>query len=384
MGVVGGNRGGCVVGAERVLPDKVRLSAVCDIDETVLERWRRDQPDLKTYARYEDMLGSGEIDAVFVATPPALHAEQAVQALQAGLHVLSEVYAATTIEDCWRLIEAVRASGKTYMMAENYCYTRPNMMVLNMVRQGVLGEPTYAEGAYIHDCRSLMFDPDGSLNWRGRSRANPVQGNWYPTHSLGPVAQWLGIHRGDRMVSTATFVTRAEGGWRYVAELMGSDHPLASPNRMPAGDSATTVITTRRGCVIVLRVDSASPRPHNMTHYVLQGTSGSYLSERWHGESPLVWIKDRSPEGEPQWQSLWELADDFEHPRWKAEGETAQAAGHGGGDYFVVADFIQAVLTGEPPPIDVYDAVAWSSIVPLSIESVSRGGEPVDVPLFRA
>lgn len=388
IGVVGGRRGSCVCTAVPALADKVCLAAVCDVDEAVLDQWRLDQPAVRRYTRYEDMLDAGELDAVFIATPPALHAEQAVLALRAGLHVLSEVYAATSIDDCWGLIEAVQTSGRTYMMAENYCYTRPNMMVLNMVQQGVLGEPTYAEGAYIHDCRGLMFDADGTLTWRGRSHANPVRGNWYPTHSLGPVAQWLGINRGDWMVATASFVTRAEGAWRFVAERFGPDHPLASPIRMAGGDSTTTVITTRRGCVIVLRVDTASPRPHNMTHYALQGTRGAYLSERWHRESPLVWIQDRSPgqspEGDAEWQSLWELADDFEHPRWRTEGEAAQTAGHGGGDYFVLADFVEAILTETPPPIDVYDAVAWSAIVPLSIESASRGGEPIEVPLFKS
>jgi predicted dehydrogenase len=364
------------------------LAAVCDTDEAVLDRWRDERPDVKTYDRYEDMLGSGEIDAVFIATPPALHARQAVEALQADLHVLSEVYAASTVDECWQLVETVRDSGKVYMMAENYCYTRPNMMVLNMMQCGAMGEPTYAEGAYIHDCRALMFDETGELTWRGRSKTNPLQGNWYPTHSLGPVAQWLSVNRGDRLLDTATFVTRPEGAWRFVADRMGADHPLASPGRMASGDSATTVITTQRGCVIVLRVDTSSPRPHNMTHYALQGTRGSYLSERWHGEAPLVWLEEhssgRSPDGSAQWQPLWELAHEFEHPRWRAEGDVAEAAGHGGGDYFVLADFVDAILEGRDPPIDVYDAVTWSSIVPLSIESVSLGGEPLNVPRFKA
>jgi hypothetical protein len=261
------------------------------------------------------------------------------------------------------------------------------MMVLHLVEEGLFGDLTYAEGAYIHDCRGLMFTPSGELTWRGASRTVRGVGNGYPTHSLGPVAWWLGIGRRDHLTTTATFVTRSEGAWRYVRERFGPDHPLASADAMPVGDSATTVITTENGAVIVLRVDTNSARPHNMVHYALQGTRGAYLSERRHGESPLVWLHGvspgDSPSGAAEWQDLWHLADAHEHPRWRAEGSDASSAGHGGGDYFVIRDFVDSTRTGANPPVDVYDSVTWSSIVPLSADSVARGGAPVEVPRFR-
>ncbi len=386
LGVLGGNRGSMFNGLVSSLGGAAELGAVCDLDEGVLERWRADCPGVRTFTSYEKMLDEAEIDSVFVATPAPAHAAHALQALEAGKHVLTEVYAATTVDECWALVEAVERTGLTYMMAENYCYMRPNMMVKRMVEEGLFGEPTYAEGAYVHDCRSLMFT-GGEINWRGVAHANPQHANTYPTHSLGPVAQWLGLGRTDHMVRTATFCTRAEGSWRYVRDQFGPDHPYANPQAMAHNDSATTVITTERGCVIVLRMDSSSPRPHNMTHYALQGTRGAYLSERTHTESPLVWIdglsEGKSPEGSAQWQPLWELADRYEHPRWASEGKAAEAAGHGGGDYFVLADFAAAVREGTPPPIDVYDAVSWSSIVGLSALSVNAGGKPQEVPRFR-
>lgn len=391
LGAVGGRRS---QGFDRIissLADKLQLTAVCDLDPEILADWKARHPEIRTFNRYEDLLDKGDCDAVFIATPLPLHAAQAIQALRAGKHVLSEVTAIRTLDEGWALIEAVEHSGCVYMMAENYCYMRSNRMVLNMVNLGLFGDLTYAEGAYIHDCRDLLLDGNGQLTWRGQYR-RAMNGNSYPTHSLGPVAQWLGINRTDRLVSTATWVTREEMAHRYIAERLGADHPAAQPGYFRLGDSATTVIQTERGAIIVLRVDWVSARPHNMTHYVLQGTRGAYLSPRHHGEDPLVWIEALSPGssppnpakgGEAEWESLWVYADRYEDEAWLRWGEEANKAGHGGGDFLVMLDFANAILNHTPPPIDVYDAVTWSAIIPLSEESVKQGGAPVAVPDFR-
>ena len=388
LAVVGGGRGGAFNGVADAMPDRLQVSAVCDSDEAVLDRWRTSRPSIRTFARYEDMLGEADADAVYVATPPDLHAQQSMLALGAGKHVLSEVFAATTVEECWALVESAKqAPGLVYMMAENDCYTRPNMMVLNMVRCGLFGEATYAEGGYLHDCRSIILDERGELTWRGLLYSDAHGGNWYPTHSLGPVAQWLGMGRTDAFDSAATFATRAEGAWRYVSERLGAGHPLASPRAMAGPDSVTTVIATRRGCVVVLRLDVASSRPHNTVHYALQGTRGSYLSERWAGESPLVWIDGlshgHSPAGTAEWQALWELAGEYEHPLWRESGHQAEAGSHDGADCLTILDFVKAVSEGTAPPIDVYDAAEWSAVVDLSRQSVRQGGSPVPFPRFR-
>jgi hypothetical protein len=149
------------------------------------------------------------------------------------------------------------------------------------------------------------------------------------------------------------------------------------------------LIETKNGAVITIRVDSASPRPHNMCHYGIQGSKGAYLSPRVHGENPLVWIEGISKGADlpgskenPQWQNLRDLADKYEHPRWKKHGEQADKAGHGGGDFFVLDDFADAIIQKKLPPIDVYDAAAWSCITPLSAENVKKNGVPLDVPDF--
>jgi predicted dehydrogenase len=361
---------------------------VCDLDPAVLDTWRRAQPGLRTFGDYTQLLDADVCDAVLLATPMGLHAPQAIQALEAGKHVLSEVIAATSLDECWRLVEAVERSGRVYMLAENYCYTRPNMMVRAMVERGVFGTVSYAEGAYIHDCRPLMFDPQDQLTWRGTlGRQSPR--NVYPTHSLGPVAQWLGCtgaRATDRLDEVVCWTTPDLARRLYVEDRFGTAHPAAAPGFFTAGDSASTLLRTVGGALIYLRVDTVSPRPHNMTHYVLQGTQAAYLSARHHGEDPLVWIKGRSPGesiGQEEWHSLWDYAPEYEHERWQARGAVARDAGHGGGDYFVIEDFLSAVTGETLVPIDVYDAVTWSSIYALSAASVRAGGQPQTVPGFR-
>ncbi|HID06327.1 MAG TPA: Gfo/Idh/MocA family oxidoreductase [Armatimonadetes bacterium] len=380
--VGGGGRGKSFLIPMDALRDKVTPVAVFDPSEIVLEWWKEHRPDVRRFGRYEDLLEHSNADAVLITSPLIHHAPQAVQALNAGKHVLSEVVAGVTIEQCWELVEAVERTKLVYMLAENYCYMRSNMMVLNMVQQGVFGELTYAEGAYIHDCRALMLNSDGTLTWRGALR-RMFKGNIYPTHSIGPVAQWFSINRpdGDRFVRTTTFVTKTAALPLYVKERFGAEHPGAKPEFWVNGDSVTTIIETEKGALIVLRVDANSARPHNMTHYVLQGTTAAYISARHGDEENLIWIKGRTPGY--SWESLMNYADEYEHPKWRKLGELAKGTGHGGGDLLVLNDFADAVLQGTPPPIDVYDAVTWSSLVPLSIESVNRGNIPVDVPNFK-
>lgn len=390
LAVVGGRRGSTFSTALEILKDRVRLTAVCDLSEVVLAHWKETYPHIQTFTSYDELLEKGDCTAVFLATPLQLHAVQAVQAIEAGKHVLSEVVAATTLDECWQLVETVERTGLVYMLAENYCMMRPNMMVGHMVSHGLFGDPIYAEGAYIHDCRALLLTEDSELTWRGRYRRD-FNGNSYPTHSLGPVCQWLGINQSDRLVSTATWMTREGAVHRYLVDHLGREHPAAQPGYIRQGDSATTVIQTERGSVIVLRVDWVSARPHNMTHYVLQGSRGAYISARHHREDPIVWLEGISPGasppddaagGEAQWESLWKYSDEYEHTLWRDWSSAAAQMGHGGGDFFVILGFVDSIQAGTHPPIEVYDAVTWSAIVPLSAQSVARGNTPVVVPDF--
>ncbi|MFC7618840.1 Gfo/Idh/MocA family protein [Microlunatus sp. GCM10028923] len=387
LAVVGGRRGRHFGRALGRLADRIRLTAVCDLSAEVLDAWRADFPAARTYQRFEELLTDDEVDAVFLATPLQLHAGQAIAALDAGKHVLSEVTANNTLDEGAALIEAARRTGRTYMMAENYCFMRPNLMVENLAGQGLFGEVTYLEGGYLHDCRHLMHTPSGELTWRGRLRVD-ADSVYYPTHSLGPVARWLRAANGpdDRLVSVSAFTTRNAAVSDHFAEQFGHDHPGADPGYWRQGDSGTAMITTSSGALISLRVDASSPRPHNMTHYALQGRAGAYQSARYEGEDPLVWLaRDAAPaepgtEPERHWSSLWDYAEAYESDRWRDRMDVAAESGHGGGDFFVLEEFAAAVAEGRPPTIDVYDAVLWSSVVPLSVESIRRGGAPVEFP----
>ena len=276
LGIVGARRGSSFARtALDGLDGRVRLTSVCDIDAGVLAQWRREHPELAYYQSYEQFLAQANVDAVVLSTPLQLHAPQALQALQAGKHVLSEVIAATTLDECWALIAAVQQSGLKYMFAENSCYRRENMLVLNMVEQGLFGETICAEGGYIHDCTHLMYFPIGDYGqdrageptWRGRI-LQQYNGSWYPTHSLGPVAQWLGINRHDRLVTTTTYMSHGPVMPEYVRERFGAEHPDAHPEAFAAGCRAMTLIKCASGALITIIVDTTSPRPHNMVHYV--------------------------------------------------------------------------------------------------------------------
>jgi predicted dehydrogenase len=413
LAVAGGNRGSRFDEVIGGLEEQIELVAVCDPSEQVRAEWTDGRPEIQAYERFEDLVEDPTIDAVFIATPMLLHAGQALTALNAGKHVLSEVIAAATLEECHALVETVEKTGLTYMMAENYCYRREAMMVKNMADQGAFGDLTYAEGAYIHDCRDLMFNSDMTRTWRaGGSAAGTLgvgstqssRGNGYPTHSLGPIAQWLGINRGDRLARTTTFVTKSAARQEWAQSVLPDGHfDQTDMAWADFTDSATTLIETEQGRVICLRKDSASPRPHNMAQHSLQGTNGAYISGRFDGEDPLVWLDGVSPGvspanfgyndkarpagletgGRAEWQPLWDLSEKYEHPYWKSLGEEAIRAGHGGGDYFVMYDFARACAGEIEPPIDVYDAVTWSSIFPISLENVKRNGEPLDIPYFK-
>jgi len=384
MGFIGvGIRGTSLLkGALRM--QGVVVPAICDIREEriqhvggIVEKVSGKRPEgySKGPVDYRRMLQRDDLDAVLIATPMQLHAQMSADALRAGKHALSEVAAAVTLDGCWDIVRAAEETGKTYMLAENCCYYRSNLMVREMVRKGIFGQLTYAETGYVHDCRSLMFKPDGSLTWRGElSRDMAPGGNWYPTHSLGPVAQWLGINRGDRLVSLVSSSCSDACMQQYAAKRFGDRYAKTKFG----GDSNHALIKTAKGAMIDLRFDVSSARPHvGTTYFTLQGTTASY-SKRERTEN--IWIDGRT-KGRG-WEPASTYAKEFPSELWAKYGEEAKKTGHGGADFFVIREFLETVRTGRPSPIDAYDAAAWSCIIPLSVASVRAGGAPQEIPDF--
>jgi len=384
IAVVGAGRGRSFIQAAAHPGMGMKLVAVCDLNPAALEPWRDSGVDL--FTDLSAVLNDPHIDAVCLATPVNQHARQAIAVLNTGKHVLSEVTAAFTLEECWDLVAAVERTGLTYMMAENYCFTEAALQVQHMVELGVFGELTYASGSYLHDARNLLFCPNGDLTWRGELRRDFGPANGYPTHSLGPIAQWLGINRSDRFKTTATWHTSSKG----IANYARRNYPERPEYQVPAfwshADSVSTRIQTERGALIDLRFDIASARPHQLMRYELQGTQAAYALPDGNHPAPLVWIEGRSssdPRGiAGDWEPLFNYRDEFAHPLWREHREEATKCGHGGGDFFMLREFAAAITENRPPLIDVYDAVTWSSITPLSVQSIAANGASVAVPDF--
>ncbi|WP_408894052.1 Gfo/Idh/MocA family oxidoreductase [Paenibacillus taichungensis] len=388
LAIVGGNRGASFLNALHSLADRIDLTATCDLNELVLEQWKGIFPGIRTYSDYSEMLQDASIDAVFVISPMHMHARHSIDALNAGKHVLSEVIAVQSLEEAWELVETVERTGLKYMMSENYCFSRSNLMVNYMAQQGLFGEITHVEGGYIHDLRHLIHHPDGSLTWRGQLHHN-YNGVNYPTHSIGPAAQWIGLNKpgGDRLKSISTQVSKPRALQNYFSEQFGKDHPAAREGYWSQGDSAVAALVTENGVLITLRIDWVSVRPHNKTHYMLQGTKGAYLSARHPYEEDLVWLQNRSPvngeDGSEVWENMSCYQPEYDHPKWKQWGHLAAGTKHGGGDFLVLEEFISAIQEKRSPLVDVYDAVTWSAVFFLSMQSVKQGGNTVSFPDFR-
>jgi predicted dehydrogenase len=377
LGVVGGRRGRVYREAARALP-AVHVEAVCDVDEAELEFWRREAPDVRQFGRLEDLLADDDITAIYLATPAPDHARHAIACLRAGKHVLCEIPALLSLEDAPALVAAVESSGCVYMLAENYCYIPEVRVVRRLCDEERFGDITYAEGHYLHECRTLLWTTDGALTWRGWLQRD-YAGHSYPTHSLGPLAQWLGLGAAgrDELATLAAYRTSDASLADYARQRWGHDHPSAAAGFFNHGDRVVTVLTTRRGTVLMLQLDTHSPRPPQKAGFALQGTRGAYVSGRYDGEAGLIWLDSGGSQEDSRavhaWRPIAAYGSELFHDatvRWP--------------EYLVLVDFISAVEGHGPTAIDVYDAVTWSVVAPLSRRSIKAGGRPVEVPRFRS
>jgi predicted dehydrogenase len=382
VGFIGvGDRGTALLKVLLVHPN-VRVPAICDIDEKHLDRaldlvekayGKRPEGYSKGEDDYRRLLGRDDLDAVLIATPQELHARMAIDSFDAGKFVGSEVPACCTLEECRNLVQAQKRTSAGYMMLENYLYSRATMQVGNMIEHGLFGDPTYGFGAYIHDLRSMRFNSDGTLTWRGENVLHQP-GIVYPTHAIGPICRWMGINRGDRLKTLVAMDCRAVSNHLWAEKHFGRDSAPAKVN-FENGDTSQALIRTANGALIEVRYDTASVRPPAMSWHSVQGTRGLYTSDGPRS----VYLEGVSPH--ETWELLEKYQDQYEHPYWKQHGDEASKTGHGGGDYFVIADFLQAIRTGQSP-IDVVDAATWSAIRPLSEQSIREGYKPVEAPDF--
>ena len=368
LGIVGAaGRGGSFKQSCDAL-DFIRIHAVCDINPEGLDQAAISLGATERYLDYESMLEHSEIDAVIIGTPMQWHVSQAIAALERNIHVLSEVPAAVSPEECMLLVQASRNSSATYMMAENYTYTRSNQIVKELVRHGLLGNPYYAEGEYLHELKGL----NEITKWR-RTWQTGINGITYGTHSLGPILQWM---PGDRVVRVC---------------CAGSGHNYLDPggNKYENEDSCVMLCQMRSGGLVKIRVDMISDRPHAGMNYQLQGTDGCYESARAPGEKDRIWLRShgrsqQTPEGDESasmtWVELEDLANEFTPGSWRVYEEMADRTGHGGGDLLELVDFVDAVRQHTAPVIGIHEAMDMTLPGLLSQQSIANGGRWIDVP----
>ena len=401
LAIIGTGMRGQVLLQELIRRDDVDVVALCDIEPIMLKRalvqlakagrpapWTCGE-DRDEFA-YRRMLDRPGLDGVIIATPWEWHAPMAIDAMNARVPVGCEVVAGVTLQDHWDVLHAQQRSGTPYMLLENVCFRRDVMAVLQMVRAGLFGELVHLQGGYQHDLRGVKFnsgDPaqpyDSGVEFgeRGWSEARwrtahsvRRNGDLYPSHGIGPLAMATNIHRGNRFTYLNAFASKARGLHDYVARKKGSpEHPNAAV-KFSLGDVVTTTLACANGETILLQHDTSLPRPYSLGFRV-QGTEGLWMdvNKSVHFEG-----KTRAH----RWEDAQPWLDRHDHPLWRRFADAATGAGHGGMDFFVVHAFVEALKARAPMPIDIYDAIAWSAITPLSEQSIAEGFQTLEFPDF--
>ena len=361
VGIVGA-RGINGIKGFKSMPEDVEVTAICDINEDVIKEQSAKHGIKNTFRVYEDMLES-DIDAVVISTPMQCHVPQAIAALNAGKHVMSEVTAGVTMDELYWLTETVENSGKIYMFAENYCYTPESQLIIELARKGYFGEIYSAGGEYLHELEDIhLANAQGIPTWRKYWQMGK-RGAFYPTHSLGPIMQCMPE---ERIAEITTF----SPGRRHNRPHLRQD------------DGTTTMCVTESGKLIEIKVDCISPRPHKMDYYTIQGTKGIYESCRGFGDAPKIAIDaDKNPKGYHDWVSIWEYSEHLPE-RYKNATEEEKAAGHNGGDFFIIKDFVDAIKYNKQPELNVYKACEWTAVGLLSELSIVNGSKTMQMPVF--
>ncbi|MBU0755028.1 MAG: Gfo/Idh/MocA family oxidoreductase [Planctomycetes bacterium] len=382
IGLVGiGMRG--MGGVDRLLKvDGVEIVALCDILEDrvasaseIVTAAGRPKPAWFTRGdnAYKHLCDS-DLDLVYLCTPWRWHTPQAVYAMEAGKHVASEVPAAVTLDECWQLVDVAEKTRKHCCMLENCCYGSNELMVLNMCRQGVFGELTHGEAAYIHDLRELKFDENGYQGMWRLDHSKHRDGNLYPTHGLGPVAQYMNINRGDRFDYLVSMSSHQKGLSAYAAKKYGPEDERAKEH-YALGDMNTTLIRTVHGRSILVQHDTTSPRPYSRLN-MISGTLGTFADY----PARIALEPDAHHWNEA---TLEACREKYTHPLWKQVGVLAErVGGHGGMDFIMDYRLIYCLRKGLPLDMDVYDAATWSAVAGLSERSVAERSRSIDFPDF--
>jgi hypothetical protein len=360
----------------------VEVTAICDVvpeklakaSQLLKKSGQQKEPALYSDGEraFEKLSARDDIDMVVICTPWNWHVPMAVHAMKHGKHVAVEVPAANTLDECWALVNASEQTRKHCVLLENCCYGYNEMLVLNLVRDCVLGELTHGAAAYDHDLRGVLFSNNGEGLWR-RAEHLKRNGNLYPTHGLGPVARYMDINRGDRFEYMVSMSSAARSLAAYRAKKVPADDPRQKETYR-CGDQNTSLIHTANGRIITLEHNVSSPEPYDRIN-LIAGTKGIFRDY-----PPRIFVDGA---GKDVFGPLDPYKAKYEHPYWTKMGEIAKKlGGHGGMDFIQAYRLIECMQKGLVPDIDVYDAAAWSAPVALSEMSVAKGSAPMQFPDF--
>ena len=327
---------------------------------------------------FEQLITMEDVEAVYIASSWDTHIPYSIAAMEAGKIVGCEVAGAYSVRDCWRLVETYEKTGTPIMLFENCCYGRKEMMVKNMVKQGVFGRIVHCEGGYCHDLRQELAESRPRAHYR-LDEYLKRNGENYPTHELGPIAQVLGINRGNRMLTLCSVSSCAHGLHEYIQEHI-DDEELKNA-QVNQGDVVNTIIKCANGETILMTLDTTLPR-YYCRNFTVQGTKGMYREDN----NSIFFDIPEHLEKHVQWHENWDNAlkyrEQYDDPVWAQYEKDGIKRGHGGMDWLEVVDFIDCIQNAKPMPIDVYDMASWMCITSLSEESIAQGGHPVAIPDF--
>lgn len=370
--------------------------AICDLYEDLANKTAANclekgnglrHKDISIYTggknEWKKMLKTVKPDMVFISTPWKTHAPMAVQSMKKGAHAFVEVPIGVSIKEMWDIIDTSEKTQKHCMMMENVNYGREELLYLNMCRKGVIGEILHGEAAYIHELRGQMNSVErGTGSWRTPHYANR-NGNLYPTHGLGPVAQYMNLARGeDNFERIVSMSSPGKGRNLYAIKNFEKDHKWNKLN-FKGGDMNTSIIQTTMGRTIMVQWDETSPRPYTR-HNLIQGTKGTLAGFPTRialegGVGSATGNHHKWAQGE----QLQEIYEKYEHPLYKRLGEISKKnGGHGGMDYMMSYRIIECLRNGLPLDQNVYEGCFWSAVGPLSETSVSEYGSSQVFPDF--
>ncbi len=381
FGVIGlGGRGYGMMCGNLFRFEDVKITAVCDAYEDranagadAVEEKYGERPLCTT--DYRELLHSGLVDMIYVATAWESHIEIAIEAMRSGVAVGIEVGGSYSIDECWDLVKTHEQTGVPCMLMENCCYDNNELMVTSMVRSGMFGTVVHCAGAYAHDLRDEIGNGNISRHYRLRNYLNRNCEN-YPTHELGPIAKILNINRGNKFVSLVSVASKACGMEDYIKmSKLDEKDPSLKDAKFAQGDIVTTIITCANGETITLRLDTTLPRDYNR-EFTVRGTRAGY-------DMITNNVYESGPNGEHATsKNIDNYIDKYQPDVWYNITEAEKEAGHGGMDGIILREFIDAVKDGKPMPIDVYDTAAWMCISCLSERSVATGGTIQQIPDF--